>query len=127
GKFALEEAQVDERIDGPDLLGRTLQLGAADVVRGVDDLTLKICEVHHVEVDETEGTDASGGKVKGERRAETACTDAQYACSFEPLLPFHADLGQDEVARVAENLVVGEGRELLRFGGARHSGISDAS
>ena len=89
-------------------------LSMPTVVLGVDDLALQIRFVDDVEVDEAEGADAGGGEVEGERGAEAAGADAEDPRGLELLLAFHADLGEDQVARVAGDLFVGQLRE---FGG----------
>src|SRR4029077_6667080 len=67
-----------------------------------------------VEVDEAEGAHAGGGEVEGQGGAEAAGSDAEDPGGLELLLAFHADLGKEEVARVAGNLFVGQ---LGKFGG----------
>ena len=75
----------------------------------VDDLALQVGEVDDVEVDDAERADTGGGQVQRQRRAEAAGADAQHARGLQLLLALHADLGHDQVARVAQDLVVGEG------------------
>ncbi len=95
----------------------TLSLPTVDC--GVDDLALQVGFVDDVEVDQADGADAGGGEIERERRAEAAGADAEDLRGLELLLAFHADLGQDEVAGVAGDLLVGElgegglGREWL--------------
>ncbi len=97
-----------------------VDLEHSDGVRGVDDLALQIRFVDDVEVDEAERADAGGGEVEGEGGAEAAGADAEDARGLELLLAFHADLGQDEVARVACDLFVGQlgkfGRDFFESG-----------
>ena len=64
--------------------------------------------VDDVEVDQAERADAGGGEIERERRAEAAGADAEDLRGLQLLLAFHADFGQDEVARVAGDLFVGE-------------------
>ena len=85
-----------------------VDLELADGGGGVDDLALQVAGVDDVEVDQAERADAGGGEVERERRAEAAGADAEDLGGLELLLAFHADLGQDEVARVAGDLFVGE-------------------
>ena len=91
-----------------------VDLEHADGRGGVDDLALQVAGVDDVEVDEAERADAGRGEVERERRAEAAGADAEDAGGLQLLLAFHADLGQDQVARVAGDLFVGQLRE---FGG----------
>ena len=108
GQTGLEFADLDIRIDGRDGLGGRVQFLSADIVRGVDDLALQICEINNIEIDNTERSDARGGQIHGDGRAQSAGADAEHLRLLQLELPFHADLGQDEVARVAQDLVVGE-------------------
>jgi len=68
----------------------------------------RLAGVDGVEVDQAESADAGGGEIEGEGRAEAAGAHAEDLGCLELLLALHADLGQDEVARVAGDLVVGE-------------------
>ncbi len=52
--------------------------------------------------------DACGGKIERKRRAEAAGADAEDFGGLQFLLALHAYFGQDQVARVARDLVVGE-------------------
>ena len=54
--------------------------------------------------------DARGGQVQAERRAQAAGADQQHLGGLQLLLPFDADLGDDQVAAVAQDLVVRERR-----------------
>ena len=72
----------------------------------MDNLALKIRVVHHIEVHDAEGTHAGGGKIKRQRRAEPARADTEHTRRFQLLLPLHADLWHDQVARVTENLFI---------------------
>ena len=101
-------ANVDEGIDGRQLLRGRLQLGTANVVGGVDDLPLQIGVVHHVEVDQAQRAHAGRGQIERQRRAESAGADAQHARRLQLLLPVHAHLGHDQVARVAQDFIVAQ-------------------
>ena len=105
-----KRAELDMRIDGRQLLGRRLQLGAAHVLRGVQHLALQVGVIHHVEIDHAEGSHAGCGQVKRQRRAESARPDAEHARGLKLLLAGHADLGHDQVARVAQDFVVAQGK-----------------
>src|SRR5207302_500053 len=92
-----------------------VELLAAYVGGRVNDLALQVGIVHHVEVDNAECANTGGGQIKGERRAQASRADAEHAGRFQLQLTFHANLGHDEVARVAENLVVTQ-RDGFGFG-----------
>ena len=92
-------------------LGR-LELRRAEGGGAVDDLPLEVGEVHHVEVDDPDGADARRGEIERQRRAQSAGADGEHARGLELALSLHADLGQQEVPRVPQNLGVGELRQL---------------
>ena len=85
-----------------------LQLRAADVWRAMQNLSLQVALVDVVEIDDAERADAGRGQIQRRGRPQAAGADAQHAPALEPLLPFHADLGQDEVAAVALDLGVAQ-------------------
>jgi hypothetical protein len=87
-----------ERVDR--LLGR-LDLRHADPCRGVDHLALEVREVDDVVVDDAERADAGRGEVQRGRRAEAAGAEQQHARVEQLLLAALADLGDQDVARVA--------------------------
>ena len=89
-----------------------VDLELADGGLRVDDLALQVGLVDDVEVDETDGPDAGGGEIEGERCSEAAGSNAENLCGFELLLAFHADLREDEVARVARDLLIREFGEI---------------
>ena len=68
----------------------------------------RFVDVDDVEVDEAERADAGGGEIERGWRAEPARADEQHARALELLLPLETDLGEDEVAAVAEDLLVRE-------------------
>ena len=85
-----------------------VDLGHADAVGRVDDLALEVRDVDDVVVDDPERADAGGGEVERGRRAEAAGAEQQHLGVEQLLLALGADLGQEEVARVALALL---GRE----------------
>ncbi len=103
-----EFTNVDERIDGLQLVGGGVQLLASHVGGGVNDLALQVGVIHHVEVHDAERADARGSQIKRQRRTQSACADAEHLCRLQLQLPFHADFGHDQVPRVAQDLVVRE-------------------
>jgi hypothetical protein len=86
------------------LLGR-VDLGHADPVGRVDDLALEVRDVDDVVVDDAEGADAGRREVQRGRRPEPAGAEQEHAGVEELLLAGLADLGQQEVARVAGALL----------------------
>ena len=75
------------------------------------DLPLQVRLVDDVRVDDAERADAGGGEVERGGRAEASCADQQDAGVEQLQLPLLADLGDQDVARVAGALL---GRERAR-------------
>ena len=95
-----------ERLDRP--LRRESTFGLAERVGRVDDLALQVRVVDDVGVDDAERADAGRGEVERRGRAEAAGADQEHAAAEQPLLAGLADLGDQQVPRVAAALV---GRE----------------
>src|SRR5205823_1525673 len=114
-KPGVEFLDVEKRIHRLEFVGGGIELGTAYVGGGVNDLALQVRVVHDVEIHDAERADAGCAKIERQRRPEASRADAQHFRSLELELPFHADLGHDQVARVAEDLVVVEG-ERSDFG-----------
>ena len=112
GEPRLEGAEREVGVDRPQLLRRRVELLPAHVGRRVEDLPLQVRVVDDVEVHEPERSHPGRGEVERERGSESARADAEHLRRLEPLLPLHAHLRHDEVARVAQDLVVREGGGL---------------
>ena len=81
----------------------------------VDDLALQVGLVDHVELDDADGADAGGGEVQQRRRAQPARADDQHLGVLQPLLPVHAQVGDDQVPAVARDLFARQlGRRLYQ-------------
>ena len=80
--------------------------GPADVRGAVDDLALEVGEIHDVEIHDADFADAGGGEIHGDGRAEAAGADAQDAGGANFLLARQPDFGQNQVARIAADLVI---------------------
>ena len=111
-------------VDGGERGARALDLGHADAVRGVDDLALQVGEIDRVVVDDADAPDARGGEVHQHGRAEPARADHQHARGQQLLLALAAELGQDDVARVARQLLVGK---FERHGRTRPHRLSNSA
>ena len=98
----------DVGVDRLDRLLRGVHLGDADPVGRVDDLALEVREVDDVVVDDAERADAGGGEVERGRRAEAAGAEQQHLGVEQLELALEADLGHEQVARVALALLGGE-------------------
>ena len=99
---------VDAGIERGEFLRGGVELLAADVVGGVDDLPLQVAGIHHVEIDEPQRADAGRSQIERQRRTESAGADAEHARSLQLLLALHAHFGQDQVPRVAREIVGGQ-------------------
>ena len=112
GVFRLEEGIVQIhlhiRVDFFNAVAGAVELLAAHILRSMQNLALKVRVVHHIEIHKSERADASGSKIKSDRRAESAGANAKNLCGFEAFLTLHRDFGHDEMPRVAGHLVVAE-------------------
>ena len=86
---------------------------AADIAFGVPiraqvvgDLALQVGEVDAVAVDDRDPADAGGAEVQRHRRAEPAGADDQRMRREQALLALDADVVEQQVARVAQQVVV---------------------
>jgi hypothetical protein len=82
-------------------------LAAADSAldRPMSDCPWMICRCR---LDSSEGADAGGGQVHQRRRAEAAGPDAEDPGVAQALLAGHSDIRDDQMARVAADLVRGQ-------------------
>ena len=87
-------------------VGSGIQLLAANVVGAVQDLPLQVGQIDDIEVDDTQRAHTGRRQIQSHRRAQASSSDAEHACLLQLELTLDADLGQDEVARVAQGLVV---------------------
>ena len=71
----------------------------------MQDLALQVAQVDDVVVDDADRADAGRREVEGRRRAEPAGADQQHLGVEQLRLPLLADLGQQEVAAVAVELL----------------------
>ena len=67
---------------------------------------MQVGEVDLVGIGEGELANAAGGEIQGCGAAEAAGADDQRGCSAQPLLALDPDLGKEDVAAVAEELLV---------------------
>jgi hypothetical protein len=72
----------------------------------VEDLPLQVGEVDLVGISENQPAYAARRQIERRGAAEAAGADDQRGGSAQPLLPFDPDLGEKDVAAVAEELLV---------------------
>ena len=99
--------QPDFGIDRGDRLGRACHLRHADPVGRVDHLALQVGEVHRIVVHHADRAHPRRGEIEQQRRAQTAGADHQDAGLQQLLLADAADFGQDDVPRIALELLFG--------------------
>ncbi|GBC91313.1 hypothetical protein HRbin14_02079 [bacterium HR14] len=71
-------------------------------------LPLEVGVVHHIEVHQPNRAHARGGEVEREGRPQPARANQQHARRLEPPLPLHRDFGHNQVATVAQHLLLRE-------------------
>jgi hypothetical protein len=69
-------------------------------------LPLQVGEIDLVGVGQRQPADSRRGEIEGRRAAEAAGADDQRARRAQPFLPLDADLGEQDVPAVAEELLV---------------------
>eukprot|EP00962_Isochrysis_galbana_P042352 scaffold15810_cov117-Isochrysis_galbana.AAC.3 len=122
--------EAHRRVDLAHALRRRLHLGHAHRVGRVDNLPMQVGLVHHVVVHHPQRPDAGRSQVDKRGRAKAAGANAKHACALEPTLALDADIVQDQVPRVAPDLVVCQRWQHCRLVYGRrhgHRGAIEAS
>ena len=96
------------RIDRQRRLRRRACLRRADAISGVGDLALQVRQLHRVVIDDADAADPGRGEVEHKRRAKPARAHHQHARCLQLRLADPAHLVQQDVPRVAADLVLGE-------------------
>jgi len=110
----VESLHMHERIDIANSVSGGIELRTSDVARSMNDLSLKIGDINDVEVDESQGSNASRSEVKRGRGSKSSRSNQKDTGGFDLPLAFGANLGKHEVATIAAEFI---GRELRQFGG----------
>jgi hypothetical protein len=97
GDFGIERAERGAGL---------VDLWQADALRVVEDLPLQVGEVDLIRVGEGELADAAGREVERGGATQPAGADDQRGGRAQPLLPLDPDFGKEDVAAVAEELLV---------------------
>src|SRR5262249_416418 len=100
GQLGFERFDRCLRVNVLNSIRRRGNLCPANVFCSVNYLPLKIRFIDDVEIDQPERTDAGRRQIKPERRAETSGADHQNAGRLKLSLPFEANLGKYQMARV---------------------------
>ncbi len=99
-------------------VGGALDLRPAEIGGPVDYLPLEVRKGNRVVVDDSDRPDSGGGEILDQRRAEPPGPDDQDPGGLDPGLAGAADLGEDEVAGVAFDLIGSEGHGCPLIRGA---------
>ena len=81
---------------------------------GVKDLALQVGQVDRVVIDDGERPDARSRKVGQGCRAQAARADDKRMCFQQTRLPFDADLVEQDMAGVAQQLIVVHGSAMKK-------------
>jgi hypothetical protein len=73
----------------------------------VDDLALKVGEIDHIVIDQSNVPNPRGCQVEGNGRSEASGADDQHRGSFELALPIQPYVWDEQVARVAQDFFMG--------------------
>ena len=99
---------LDVGVQGLDREPRGLRLRHPDPVGVVDHLALQVGCIDDVVIDEADRPDPGGGEVEAGRGAEAARAEQQDLGVEQLELALEADLGNEQMARVALLLVLGQ-------------------
>jgi hypothetical protein len=105
-KFRLQGKNLNLGIECAKRRARSLYFGYADGIRAVKNLPLQVGEVDLVRVGEGEFADAAGGEVERRRASQAAGADDERMRRAQPLLALDPYLIEQDVAAVAEELLV---------------------
>src|SRR4029077_7195954 len=90
----------DRWVDGKQTCARRIGFLAANVVRSMQELPVKIAKINRVLIPDSESADAGGGEIKRCWRTQPAGADAQYPRFLQSALTLFADLRKIDLARV---------------------------
>ena len=76
---------------------RRRYLGLAHIFGCVKNLTLEVADVNHIIVDQSNSPNPCCCEVHGHGRAQTACSNNEYAGCLEALLTFHTNIWETDV------------------------------
>jgi len=93
-------------VEGSDGLADRIDLGLPDALDAVGDLALQVGEIDRVVVDHGELADTGRAEVERDRRAQAAGADDQGMAVQNALLAFDADFLEQDMARIAQQLIV---------------------
>src|SRR5713226_7265410 len=106
GQTGFVSFDLDVRIDVFETIARRSYFRTAYVARAVNDLSLQVRSVNHIEINQSKSSHAGRRQIHSQRRAQTAGANHQHAGSFQLSLTGHADLWNNDVPAVARDLFV---------------------
>ena len=101
-----ERDKFNFRIQSKQRCARGLDFRRADRISAVEDLALQVGKVDLVGIGEGQLADAACCEVEGGRTTQAARADDERARRAQAFLAFNADLRQQDVPAVAEELLV---------------------
>ena len=102
----LQGHQRREWVDACGTRLRRQHFGVAHCIAAMHDLALQVGEVHHIVIDHGQRADTGRRQVQDRRRGQSACADDQDAGCADALLALDADLVEQDMARIARQLVI---------------------
>ena len=102
------QLELDVRVGVVNAIACRVELGASDVARPVQQLSLQVGDFDNVEVDEPDGADAGRGEVQRGRRAQPSGADDEDPARLELALAVDGHFGKEQVPSVAQQLVAVE-------------------
>ena len=94
------------RVDVAQAVGGGLGLRPAHGRAAEEHLAVEVALVDDVEIDQAERAHPGGSEVERGRRAQAPCAHQEHARGFQLALPLDPHIGQDQVARIPQDLLV---------------------
>ena len=110
------------RVQGYQLLFGRLHLQPPYIRRGMDDLALQVRQFHFISVDDADMAHTGSREIEQHRSPQPASPYDQHPSLTDLLLPFHPDVGQQDVPAVALQFVFRELKHRPLLPGRRPAG-----
>jgi hypothetical protein len=95
---------ADIRIGLEEALASTVGFFSAYIGAAVQNLALEVCLIHHIEVDDSEGSHPGGSEIKTGRRTKPTRSDAKNTRGFQALLALQTESRQGKMAGITREL-----------------------
>ena len=119
GEMSFKEIDLNFGVQIVQATGGGFDFRAANVAGAEQDLALEIGEIHAIEIDEADASNARGGEIQAEWRSKTAGANAQNFGLLELQLPVHADFRHDQVTAIAQDFFLGKRNRCVGGRGLR--------